>query len=292
MRTRIVSCLLFIISYCHATFDIADKQCHPSSMNDFVKHVLPKLCFNTDKITYLNYSLNDAEFYNAHCQIYDDIKQCLATKLQHCERVRLGFHRHIIHLIESYTLPLEYFDYDKKIFDNNHYLQNLVSFCDRGQLSSRLSCCQIDHISLACMDLVLDHFQQQFDRTMLNCLTRVTLDKHRQCLITFKSNIRMILTMRSSLNEMSKWSEDFLRCIYNSIPMDCSMATKEMFIFKELMAIPEKLSPSMATILNITKIIQQKLPSQHVNEFAQSKRTTTSIHGGQTYIYYRILTVI
>ncbi len=104
-------------------------------------------------------------------------------------------------------------------------------------------------------------------------------DKHKQCLITFKNNIQIILETKASLNEITKWSEDFLRCIYNSIPTNCPTATKEVFIFRELLAVPEKQTNSTLTSLNITKIIKQKLPSQNVKGFAQSKRTTSSIHG-------------
>lgn len=92
-------------------------------------------------------------------------------------------------------------------------------------------------------------------------------------------NIQRILETRASLNEITKWSEDFLRCIYNSIPTHCSSATKEVFVFKELMAIPDKQDPSTSTALNITKIIKQKLPSENVQGFSQSKRATSSIHG-------------
>lgn len=110
-------------------------------------------------------------------------------------------------------------------------------------------------------------------------MTKKTLSKHQECLTTFKSNIQRILETRAALNEITKWSEDFLRCIYNSIPTQCSSATKEVFVFKELLAVPNKQDPSTPTALNITKIVKQKLPGQNVQRFAQSKRATTSIHG-------------
>lgn len=105
-------------------------------MVDFVKEKLPQICFQSDSVGFLNVSMNDVEFYNAHCRIYSDIQQCLETKLKDCDRIRPGFHRHVLNLIESYQLPLEYFDYDAKIFDDQHYLQNLIPFCDGEKLSS------------------------------------------------------------------------------------------------------------------------------------------------------------
>ncbi len=96
---------------------------------------------------------------------------------------------------------------------------------------------------------------------------------------TFKSNIQTILETKASLNEITKWSEDFLRCIYNSIPTHCPTATKEVFIFRELLAVPDKHHNATASSLNINKIVKQKLPSQDVKGFAQSKRATSSIHG-------------
>ena len=93
----------------------------------------------------------------------------------------------------------------------------------------------------------LDHFLQQFDRSLLNCLTKTTLTKHKQCLLTFKTNIQTILETKTSLNEITKWSEDFLRCIYNSIPINCPTATKEIFIFRELLAVPDKQHNSTVT---------------------------------------------
>ena len=108
------------------------------------------------------------------------------------------------------------------------------------------------------------------------------MSKHKECLTTFKSNIQRILETRASLSEISKWSEDFLRCVYNSIPTHCPAATKEVFVFKEFLALRDKQDPSTSTALNITKIVQQKLPSEDVQEFAQSKRTTTSIHGNSS----------
>ncbi len=132
---------------------------------------------------------------------------------------------------------------------------------------------------------MLGHFLQQFDRSLLSCLTKTTLTKHKQCLVTFKSNIRTILETKTSLNEITKWSEDFLRCIYNSIPINCPTATKEVFIFRELLAVPDKQKNSPSTALNITKIVKQKLPNQNVQGFAQSKRATSSIHGMRIFIY-------
>ena len=125
----------------------------------------------------------------------------------------------------------------------------------------------------------LGHFREQFDRSLLNCLTKTTLTKHKQCFTTFKSNIQTILETRASLSEITKWSEDFLRCIYNSIPTTCPTATKEVFIFRELLAVPDKQDRNASAALNITKIVKQKLPGQHVQHFAQSKRATSSIHG-------------
>jgi hypothetical protein len=115
-----------------------EDHCHAQSMNDFVRDVLPKICFDSDSVGYLNYSMNDVEFYNAHCRVYQEIKQCLETKLKICEEIRPGFHQHILNLIESYQLPLEYFDYDAKVYDDNHYLQNLIPFCDGEKLSSKI----------------------------------------------------------------------------------------------------------------------------------------------------------
>jgi len=129
------------------------------------------------------------------------------------------------------------------------------------------------------LNFFLGHFLQQFDRSLLSCLTKTTLTKHKQCLATFKNNIQIILETKTSLNQITKWSEDFLRCIYNSIPTNCPTATKEVFIFRELLAVPEKHQNSTPTSLNITKIVKQKLPSQNVQGFAQSKRATSSIHG-------------
>ncbi len=134
----------------------------------------------------------------------------------------------------------------------------------------------------------LDHFLQQFDRSLLSCLTKTTLTKHKQCLITFKSNIHTVLETKASLTQITKWSEDFLRCIYNSIPTHCPTATKEVFIFRELLAVPEKYNKTPPA-LNITKIIKQKLPSQNVQGFAQSKRTTSSIHGIDTLYFSKTL---
>ena len=113
-----------------------ETECYAPSMVDYVKDTLPKVCFNSDSAGILNYSMNNVEFYNAHCRIYQEIQQCLETKLKHCDQVRPGFHRHILNLVESYQLPLEYFEYDAKIFDDYHYLQNLIPFCDGAKLSS------------------------------------------------------------------------------------------------------------------------------------------------------------
>lgn len=124
------------------------------------------------------------------------------------------------------------------------------------------------------------HFSQQFDRSLLTCLTKTTLTKHKECLTTFKQNIHTILQEKAALNQTTKWAEDFLRCVYNAIPSSCPTATKEVFIFKELLAVPEKQnSTASSSSLNITKIVKQKLPSQDVEGFAQSKRATSSIHG-------------
>ena len=116
---------------------LSDHDCQSVSMVDFVKDTLPRICFDSDTAGFLNYSMDNVEFYNAHCRVYQDIKQCLETKLKHCNEIRPGFHRHVLNLIESYQLPLEYFDYNAKIYDDNHYLQNLIPFCDGPQLSSR-----------------------------------------------------------------------------------------------------------------------------------------------------------
>jgi len=253
-----------------------EDYCHAPSMNDFVRDSLPTICFNSDSVGFLNYSMDHVEFYNAHCRIYQKIKQCLETKLKHCEDIRAGFNQHILHLIESYQLPLEYFDYDAKIYDDNHYLQNLIPFCNGEKLEGKLV---LICLLLSLSNLFLDYFLQQFDRSLLSCLTKATLTKHKQCLTTFKSNIQPILGTKASLNEITKWSEDFLRCIYNSIPTNCPTATKEVFIFRELLAVPDKHHNKTATSLNITKITKQKLPSQNVKGFAQSKRATSSIHG-------------
>lgn len=236
-----------------------DSYCHAPSMTDFVRDTLPQICFNSDSAGFLNASMNHVDFYHAHCRIYQEIKQCLDEKLSQCETIRPGFHRHILNLIESYQLPLEYFEYDSKIYDDSHYLQNLIPFCDGDKLSS--------------------HFSQQFDRSLLTCLTKITLTKHKQCLTTFKSNIQIILERKTSLNEITKWSEDYLRCIYNSIPTNCSPATKEIFVFRELLAVPEKQDNSSTKKIELNKIVKQKLPSQNVEGFVRSKRATSSIHG-------------
>ncbi|UJR27084.1 hypothetical protein I4U23_008386 [Adineta vaga] len=236
-----------------------EVDCRTSSISTFVRDSLPKICFHNDSAGRLDYSMDHVEFYNAHCRLYQEIKQCLETKIKHCDEIQPAFTRHILSLVESYQLPIEYFDFDAKIYDDNHYLQNLIPFCDGEKLSN--------------------HFIEQFDRSLLSCLTKTTVTKHKQCLVTFKNNIQTILQTKASLNEITKWSEDFLRCIYNSIPTTCSTATKEVFVFRELLAVPEKQNNATATALNITKIVKQKLPSQNVEGFAQSKRATSSIHG-------------
>lgn len=125
----------------------------------------------------------------------------------------------------------------------------------------------------------LGHFSEKFDRSLLSCLTNNTLRKHEQCLKTFQSNIQAVFLTRASLQEINRWSEDFLRCVYNSIPTHCPSATKEVFVFKELLAVKEKQDGSTLTALNVTKIVTQQLPGQNVQGFAQSKRATSSIHG-------------
>lgn len=111
--------------------------CRPPSMHDFVRDSLLKICFNSDSVGRLKHSMNNVEFYHEHCRVYNEIKQCLDKKFKHCDDIQAGFNRHILNLIESYQLPLEYFDYDAKIYDDNHYLQNLIPFCDGDKLSSK-----------------------------------------------------------------------------------------------------------------------------------------------------------
>ena len=89
--------------------------------------------------------------------------------------------------------------------------------------------------------------------------------------------MHVILRTKASLDEITKWSEDFLRCVYNSIPRNCPTPTKEVFVFKESLVVRSKHDRSKP--LNITKIIKQKLPSQVVQTFAKSRRATSSIHG-------------
>ena len=137
----------------------------------------------------------------------------------------------------------------------------------------------IANLSFSLFCSFLGYFSQKFDRSLLSCLTNNTLRKHEQCLKTFQSNIQTVLLTRASLQEINKWSEDFLRCVYNSMPTHCSSATKEVFVFKELLAVKEKQNSSTPTALNITKIVKQQLPGQDVQGFAQSKRATSSIHG-------------
>jgi hypothetical protein len=115
-----------------------EEYCHAHSMSDFVRDTLPKICFNSDSAGHLNYSMDNVEFYNAHCRVYQEIKQCLETKLKQCEEIRAGFHQHILNLVQSYQLPLEYFDYDAKVYDDDHYLQNLIPFCNGTKLSGKL----------------------------------------------------------------------------------------------------------------------------------------------------------
>lgn len=130
LLSMLVSSLCETISY--------ENDCHAPSMVDFVKERLPQICFQSDSAGFLNVSMNDVEFYHAHCRIYHEIQQCLLTKLKECDQIRPGFHRHVLHLVESYQLPIEYFDYDAKVFDDYHYLQNLIPFCDGDKLSRTL----------------------------------------------------------------------------------------------------------------------------------------------------------
>jgi len=126
--------IIFLNSFIQAEED----YCYAPTMTDFVRDSLPKICFNSESAGYLNYSMNHVEFYNAHCRLYQDIKQCLEIKLKTCDDKRPGFNQHILNLIESYQLPLEYFDYDPKKYDDSHYLQNLIPFCDGDKLSSKI----------------------------------------------------------------------------------------------------------------------------------------------------------
>jgi hypothetical protein len=114
-----------------------EEFCNAGSMSDFVRDNLPGICFKSDSAGRLNYSMNNVEFYNAHCRVYQEIKQCLDTKLKHCEEMRAGFKQHVLNLVESYQLPLEYFDHDEKIYDDDHYLQNLIPFCNGDKLSGK-----------------------------------------------------------------------------------------------------------------------------------------------------------
>lgn len=115
-----------------------EEYCHVPSMSDFVQDSLVRVCFQADSVGFLNYSMNEVGFYHAHCRIYEEIKRCLTNQLKNCEEIRPGFHQHVLNLVQSYQLPLEYFDYDAKIYDDNHYLQNLIPFCDGEKLSSRV----------------------------------------------------------------------------------------------------------------------------------------------------------
>lgn len=112
--------------------------CPTVLITDFVRETLPKTCFNDDSAGALNYTMDNVEFYNAHCRVYQEIKQCVEMKLKHCEQERPGFTSHVLSLIESYPLPLEYFDYDAKMYDDKHYMQNLIPFCDGDKLSSKI----------------------------------------------------------------------------------------------------------------------------------------------------------
>jgi len=131
--------IIFVFLQINTFLRTEDIDCQASSMSDFVQDSLPRICFNSDSVGFLNYSMDNVEFYNAHCRIYQEINQCLEIKLKHCEDERPGFKQHILNLIESYQLPLEFFDYDKKVYDENHYLQNLIPFCDGDKLSSRFN---------------------------------------------------------------------------------------------------------------------------------------------------------
>jgi hypothetical protein len=272
--------IIFLVLQINLHLHAKEIHCPTESIADFVRDSLPQVCFNSDSVGFLNYSMDNVEFYNAHCRVYQDIKQCLETKLKHCNDIQPAFQQHVLSLIENYPLPLEYFDHDPKGYDNNHFLQNLIPFCDGDKLSG-----ETNLLSNEKLNVILDHFLQQFDRSLLSCLTKTTLTKHKQCLTTFKTNIHTILETRSSLTEITKWSEDFLRCIYNSIPTSCPTATKEVFIFRELLAVRDKHNRPTTAALNITKIIKQKLPSQNVQTFAQSRRATSSIHGMDIYFF-------
>ena len=128
--------IVFFFVKINILFQAQENICHRQSVLDFVRESLPQICFNSNSVGFLNYSMNNVEFYNAHCRIYQAIKQCLETKLKYCDDIRPGFTRHVLNLVESYQLPLEYFDYDGTIYDDNHYLQNLIPFCDGNRLSS------------------------------------------------------------------------------------------------------------------------------------------------------------
>jgi hypothetical protein len=113
-------------------------NCPTHSVVDFVRESLTTVCFNSDSTGFLNYTMDNVEFYNAHCRVYEDIKQCLETKLKHCDDIKPGFHQHVLSLIENYPLPLEYFDHDTKNDDKDHLLQNLIPFCDGNKLSGKI----------------------------------------------------------------------------------------------------------------------------------------------------------
>ena len=111
--------------------------CPPSTIAIFVRDSLPTICFGGDSAGVLNYSMDSVDFYNAHCRLYQDVKHCLETKFNRCEENQPGFIRHALSLIESYQLPVEYFDHDAKTYDDNHFLHNLVPFCDGDKLLSK-----------------------------------------------------------------------------------------------------------------------------------------------------------
>lgn len=137
-RMWLSTIIIFLFLCKNSLIQADDSYCQSQSMIDFVRDSLLKLCFDSDSAGFLNYSMNNVEFYNAHCHLYQDIKQCLETKLKHCDDARPGFQRHVLSLVEKYQLPLEYFDYDPKNYDDTHYLQNLIPFCDGDKLASMI----------------------------------------------------------------------------------------------------------------------------------------------------------
>lgn len=130
----------FIFLHINVFLHGEDIDCRTSTISNFVRDSLPKICFGQDSAGYLNYSMDHVDFYNAHCRLYQDVKECLSTKVKHCDDIQAGFTRHALSLIESYQLPIEYFDFDAKIYDDNHYLQNLIPFCDGDKLSRKIEC--------------------------------------------------------------------------------------------------------------------------------------------------------